>query len=74
MSLIIVGIGNADFTKMNVLDGDEGLFDSKGRKATRDLCQFVPYNDVKGDPTLLAEKVLEEVPDQVVKYYTMMGI
>jgi len=30
LSLIIVGIGNADFDNMNVLDGDQGLRNSKG--------------------------------------------
>lgn len=38
MSLIIVGIGNADFSKMEILDGDEGLIDSRGVKASRDIC------------------------------------
>ena len=29
ISLIIVGIGNADFTNMEILDGDNGLTDLK---------------------------------------------
>lgn len=33
MSIIIIGIGNADFTNMDILDGDSGLYDSSGRKA-----------------------------------------
>jgi len=37
MSIIIVGIGNADFTKMDILDGDNGLFDKHGRRCKRDL-------------------------------------
>lgn len=28
MSIIIVGIGDADFTNMEILDGDDGLWDS----------------------------------------------
>ena len=32
LSIIIVGIGNADFKNMQVLDGDIGLVDSRGRK------------------------------------------
>lgn len=46
LSIIIVGIGKADFTNMNTLDGDNGLFDSNGRKADRDIVQFVPFNQV----------------------------
>ena len=30
ISIIIVGIGDADFSKMVVLDGDEGLYGSSG--------------------------------------------
>lgn len=29
LSIIIVGIGNEDFSNMTILDGDNGLFDSK---------------------------------------------
>jgi len=29
ISIIIIGIGNADFTNMEILDGDEGLIDQK---------------------------------------------
>ena len=36
-SIIIVGVGNEDFANMEILDGDNGLFDSRGRKAERDL-------------------------------------
>lgn len=37
LSIIIIGIGDADFTNMDILDGDEGLYDNQGRKAERDL-------------------------------------
>jgi len=37
LSIIIVGIGDADFTNMEILDGDEGLWDQDGNKAQRDL-------------------------------------
>ena len=30
MSIIIVGVGNADFGKMEILDGDDGLYNSRG--------------------------------------------
>ena len=54
LSIIIVGIGNANFGNMNILDGDNGLFDSQGRKAQRDIVQFVPFNQVAGNPDVLA--------------------
>lgn len=37
MSIIIIGVGDADFSNMEALDGDEGLVDSRGRKSERDL-------------------------------------
>ena len=74
LSIIIVGIGNANFGNMTILDGDNGLYNSKGRKATRDIVQFVPLNEVAGNPDLLAKELLAELPDQVVQYMTMMGI
>lgn len=70
ISVIIIGIGTADFTNMDVLDADEEpLYDRNGRKADRDLVQFVPFKDFKNDGQKLAEQVLEEVPRQIVEYY-----
>ena len=74
LSIIIIGIGNADFGKMEYLDGDNGLVDSDGRKAKRDLVQFVPFNKFKGNPAKLAESVLEELPMQLCEYMRMVGI
>ena len=31
ISIVIVGLGDADFTNMEILDGDEGLCDKNGR-------------------------------------------
>ena len=62
-SIIIVGVGNANFDSMEELDGDGGyLRDDSGNECERDIVQFVEYNAAvaKGD---LAEYVLKEVPD-----------
>ena len=62
LSVIIIGIGNGDFTNMNILDADKNpLFNSKGVKAVGDLVQFVPFLKYESNPELLAVKVLEEV-------------
>lgn len=42
-SVIIVGVGNADFSNMQKLDGDGGLYNSQGQRAARDIVQFVPF-------------------------------
>jgi hypothetical protein len=33
MSILIVGIGNEDFSEMEILDGDDGLLDEDGNAA-----------------------------------------
>ena len=43
MSIIIIGVGNADFGLMEQLDGDDAaLKNSRGIRAERDIVQFVP--------------------------------
>ena len=75
ISVIIIGIGNGNFDKMDILDADDNpLYDSNKRKADRDLVQFVPFNKFNNDPVKLAEEVLEEVPRQVVEYYKHKNI
>jgi hypothetical protein len=55
ISIIIVGIGNSDFANMVALDGDSGLFDSKGNKCPRDIVQFVPFNKFAGNSSVLTQ-------------------
>lgn len=44
MSIIIVGVGGADFDAMEFLDGDDGVLRSpSGEPAVRDIVQFVPF-------------------------------
>lgn len=74
LSIIIVGVGQASFDNMNRLDGDQGLFGSKGQKATRDIVQFVPFRDVQFNSDVLAQNLLAELPNQVVQYYQSKGI
>merc|ERR1712176_685493 len=73
-SIIIVGVGNADFEAMEELDGDgERLRNSRGQAAARDIVQFVEFNQCMARGNL-AEQVLKEVPDQVCSYMEMNGI
>uniref|UniRef100_A0AAR2M0V1 Copine 4 n=2 Tax=Pygocentrus nattereri TaxID=42514 RepID=A0AAR2M0V1_PYGNA len=76
MSVIIVGVGNADFSDMQMLDGDDGILRSpKGEPVLRDIVQFVPFRNFKhASPAALAKSVLAEVPNQVVDYYNNKGI
>ncbi|KAK3736203.1 hypothetical protein QZH41_011890, partial [Actinostola sp. cb2023] len=77
ISIIIVGIGPAEFDAMEVLDGDSVRLSSRGRYAERDIVQFVPFRDflTRGAiaQDLLAKEVLEEVPDQLLSYMKNRG-
>ena len=74
-SLIIIGIGNDNFQEMIELDGDViPLVSSNGVKRMRDVVQFVHFNSYKNNPDGLAAKVLEEIPKQVVEYYSIYNI
>uniref|UniRef100_A0A8C8DKZ1 Copine-3 n=1 Tax=Oryzias sinensis TaxID=183150 RepID=A0A8C8DKZ1_9TELE len=48
LSIIIVGVGPADFKAMQLLDGDDGVLRSTvGEAVSRDIVQFVPLRDFK---------------------------
>ena len=67
-SIIIVGIGDADFSAMEELDGDDGILrDDLGNRCVREIVQFVEYKPTasRGD---FADQIMKEVPDQVCSY------
>ncbi|ESO02415.1 hypothetical protein HELRODRAFT_186439 [Helobdella robusta] len=76
MSVIIVGVGLADFSTMNILDSDsKALADKDGVQARRDIVQFVPMRDFENSPAeSLSKHVLGEIPKQVVEYFRMYTI
>ena len=78
MSIIIVGVGEEDFSTMEVLDSDKGMLRAQGRVAARDIVQFVEMRKfVKGgswSKDLLANSVLAEVPRQLVNWMNKNGI
>uniref|UniRef100_A0A7S2S3S0 C2 domain-containing protein n=1 Tax=Mucochytrium quahogii TaxID=96639 RepID=A0A7S2S3S0_9STRA len=75
LSIIIVGVGSADFSKMEYLDGDnKKLRTQRGRVASRDIVQFVPYSECKANGDLLAKKTLAEVPEQLVQFFEKRNI
>ncbi|KAK0410433.1 hypothetical protein QR680_005130 [Steinernema hermaphroditum] len=85
LSIIIIGVGNDDFSRMEDLDSDAHLLSLNGRTAQRDIVQFVPLreflskyglSDTVGPAAMarLAKEVLAEVPVQVSSYMNMNGI
>lgn len=76
LSIIIVGVGNADFTAMDVLDADDvPLVSRAGYTMERDLVQFVPFNKFANQHySVLAAEVLDEIPRQLVEWAEMNGV
>jgi len=78
LSLIIVGVGNEDFSAMDALDSDDRLLRSGGMVARRDIVQFVEMRKfVSGgvwNKELLAKAVLAEIPKQLSTYMRMQSL
>jgi len=64
LSVIIVGIGQNDFGPMRKLDDFQN--DVGGG---RDICDFVEF-DSSLDRSFLTRETLNEIPDQLVSYFT----
>eukprot|EP00392_Amoebophrya_sp_AT5.2_P002362 g2367.t1 len=77
MSIIIVGVGDEDFSLMDELDADEEPLYSTSENVymERDIVQFVPFSDFKDRSYLeLAMCTLDEVPREVTNYFQKKGI
>merc|ERR1719394_1399511 len=77
MSIIIVGVGDEDFSAMEELDSDDSLLRLNGKTAKRDIVQFVEMQNyvsnagthhARWNKELLAREVLFEIPEQLVGY------
>ena len=69
ISIIIVGVGTADFSSMHLLDSDGKLLSNGKAQASRDIVQFVPYNKFAAAGSItLAQEVLAEIPTQIIRY------
>ncbi|XP_055298091.1 copine-8-like [Sitodiplosis mosellana] len=83
ISIIIVGVGNAEFDNMDALDSDDALLSAGGQRAKRDIVQFVPLNKylsrngpdqfIKSQADL-AKEVLAEIPQQLTSFMKSHGI
>lgn len=68
LSIVIVGVGQADFSAMQFLD------DLNVGPNGKDIVQFVPFNAHRHSKTSLTRATLEEIPDQLVNYFTSRNI
>ena len=77
LSIIIVGVGDADFTEMNALDSDDRLLRHNNLVARRGIVQFVELRQfVRGSvwsKEILAKHVLAEIPTQLSSWMKMQS-
>lgn len=69
LSVVIVGVGNADFRAMRFLDDY-----AQQSTGCRDIAQFVPFNEHAHSSQSLTKATLEEIPEQLVSYFQSRGI
>ncbi|KAL7191603.1 hypothetical protein ACSBR2_023641 [Camellia fascicularis] len=76
LSILIVGVGGADFKEVEILDADKGerLESSNGHVASRDIVQFVPMRDVQSGEFSVVQSLLAELPSQFLTYMRTKGI
>mmetsp|Transcript_1708 Transcript_1708/g.1969 ORF Transcript_1708/g.1969 Transcript_1708/m.1969 type:complete len:603 (+) Transcript_1708:113-1921(+) len=68
LSVVIVGVGNADFSSMRFLD------DNSHAGGIRDIAQFVQFNQHSTNSAALSSETLQEIPDQLVGFFQSKGI
>jgi len=67
LSIVIVGVGDADFTSMEFLD-------DANKTGQRDIAQFVQFNKHRTSGVDLTSVTLREIPGQVVDYFQSKNI
>ncbi|KAK8939421.1 Protein BONZAI 1 [Platanthera guangdongensis] len=70
LSILIVGVGGADFKEMEILDADKGdrLVSTTGQVATRDIVQFIPMRNFQGGDLSVVHALLAELPGQFMSF------
>ncbi|KAI3912315.1 hypothetical protein MKW98_023184 [Papaver atlanticum] len=70
LSIVIVGVGDAGFNDMEILDADSGnpLKSRTGQVAARDIVQFVPWCKLRGVQISVVEELFDELPGQFLTY------
>jgi len=74
LAIIIVGVGSADFEKMDILESDGAPLSWNGREEIRDIVEFVPFERFRRNPQLLAERTLMKLPSDVTSCMALHNI
>ena len=74
LTIIFVGVGEGPWDVQKLDAQNEPLVDSKGRKMSRNIVQFVPNLTWKEDQDLLERRMLSAIPKQLVHYFKSRNI
>jgi len=76
LSVIIIGVGDGDFSTFNNLfeDGSAKLQHSNGVPISRDIAQFASFNDFDDSSGKVVAKALHALPEQFVQYCINSGV
>jgi len=76
LSILIIGVGNNDFSSVKKLCGDKHgiLWDSRGIPTARVNFHFCLFKQFGGNATEVIAEALKEIPEQFVEYHVMNGI
>lgn len=77
LSLVIVGVGNRDFSDIEKLCGQDfktRLRDSRGIPIAREIVNFVSFKHFGGNANAVITEALKGIPEQFVTYFVTNGI
>jgi hypothetical protein len=76
LSIVIIGVGNGNFEKIQVLTGTGTgkLRHSNGVSIARDCVHFVRFSDFHGNAARCVSESLRDVPEQFVQYFLNSGV
>ena len=76
LSIVIVGVGDGDFSQIQELTGGEAgrLRHSNGVPIARDIVNYVHMNEFSGNARECVSEALREVPEQFVQHFLNAGI
>ena len=75
LSIVIIGVGNRDFTAIEKLIADESgrLRDSRGIPIAREIVSFVSFKQFAGNATEVVSEALKELPEHFVTHFVNNG-
>lgn len=74
ISIVLVGMGQRDFSTLEKLDGDKKwLRNSKKKLISRDIVHFVDFQEFHGSDEKFSKALLEEFPEQFMSFKLLQG-